>query len=177
MHMKYIFHNFRMTIFHDQKTLSLNFIITSLFLYIVSRKIFVEYLFLEYRFVSFDISVLANTITSQIFIIICLRELRFFLLLFALNLWSIAFSKTGRFLFICSFAARFQETRTSMTEPIFKKVTSCYFTKYKLHHRWLMSKFSDILMLTCRKIFSAFFPILHETFSNSCGFLYTYLGL
>ena len=177
MHMNYIFHNFRMTIFHDQKTLSLNFIITSVSLHYVSRKIFVEYLFLEYLFVSFDISVLANTVTSQIFIIICLRELRFFLLLFVLNLWSTAFSKTVRLLFICSFAASFQETRTSMTEPIFKKVTSCYFTKYKLHHRRLMSKFSDILMLACRKIFSAFFPILHETFSNSCDFLYMYLGL
>ena len=174
--MNYIFHNFRMTIFHDQKTLSLNFIITSVSLHYVSRKIFVEYLFLEYLFVSFDISVLANTVTSQIFIIICLRELRFFLL-FVLNLWSTAFSKTVRLLFICSFAASFQETRTSMTEPIFKKVTSCYFTKYKLHHRRLMSKFSDILMLACRKIFSAFFPILHETFSNSCDFLYMYLGL
>ena len=133
--MNYIFHNFRMTIFHDQKTLSLNFIITSVSLHYVSRKIFVEYLFLEYLFVSFDISVLANTVTSQIFIIICLRELRFFLLLFVLNLWSTAFSKTVRLLFICSFAASFQETRTSMTELIFKKVTSCYFTKYKLHHR------------------------------------------
>ena len=74
MHMNYIFHNFRMTIFHDQKTLSLNFIITSVSLHYVSRKIFVEYLFLEYLFVSFDISVLANTVTSQIFIIICLRD-------------------------------------------------------------------------------------------------------
>ena len=30
-----------------------------------------------------------------------------------------------------------------------------------------MSKFSKILILVCRKIFSAF---LNETFSNSCGF-------
>ena len=39
-----------------------------------------------------------------------------------------------------------------------------------LHHRCLMSKFSKILILVCRKIFSAFYPILHETFSSSYGF-------
>ena len=39
-----------------------------------------------------------------------------------------------------------------------------------LHCRWLMSKFSEILILVCRKIFSAFYQILHETFSNSYGF-------
>ena len=39
-----------------------------------------------------------------------------------------------------------------------------------LHCRCLMSKFSEILILVCRKIFSAFYPILHETFSNSYGF-------
>ena len=33
-----------------------------------------------------------------------------------------------------------------------------------------MSKFPEILILVWRKIFSAFYPILHETFSNSCGF-------
>ena len=39
-----------------------------------------------------------------------------------------------------------------------------------LHHRCLMSKFPEILILLCKKIFSVFYPILHETFSNSCGF-------
>ena len=39
-----------------------------------------------------------------------------------------------------------------------------------LHCRCLMLKFSEILMLVCRKILSAFYPILHETFSNSYGF-------
>ena len=39
-----------------------------------------------------------------------------------------------------------------------------------LHRRCLISKFSEILILVCRKIFSAFYPILHETFSNSYGF-------
>ena len=39
-----------------------------------------------------------------------------------------------------------------------------------LHLRCLMSKFSEMLILVCRKIFSAFYPILHETFSNSYGF-------
>ena len=30
---------------------------------------------------------------------------------------------------------------------------------------------SKILILVCGKIFSAFYPILHETFSNNCSFL------
>ena len=33
-----------------------------------------------------------------------------------------------------------------------------------LHRRCLMLKFSEILILTFGKIFSAFYPILHETF-------------
>ena len=33
-----------------------------------------------------------------------------------------------------------------------------------------MLKFSKILILVCRKILSAFSLILHDTFSNSCGF-------
>ena len=37
------FHNFRMIIFHDQKTLSLNFIVTSVSLYYyVTTKIFID---------------------------------------------------------------------------------------------------------------------------------------
>ena len=39
-----------------------------------------------------------------------------------------------------------------------------------LHRRYLMSKFSEMLILVNRKIYSAFYPILHETFSNSYGF-------
>ena len=39
-----------------------------------------------------------------------------------------------------------------------------------LHRRSLMSKFSEMLILVNRKIFSAFYPILHETFSNSFVF-------
>ena len=43
-----------------------------------------------------------------------------------------------------------------------------------LHGRsCLMSKFPEILILLCRKIFSVFYPIFHETFSNSCGFALT----
>ena len=34
-----------------------------------------------------------------------------------------------------------------------------------LHRRSLILKFSEILTLVYRKIFSAFYPILHETFS------------
>ena len=32
-----------------------------------------------------------------------------------------------------------------------------------------MSKFTEMLMLVCRKICSAFYPTLHESFSNSYG--------
>ena len=39
-----------------------------------------------------------------------------------------------------------------------------------LHRRCSMSKFSAILMLVFRKTFSAFYPILLETFSNSYCF-------
>ena len=39
-----------------------------------------------------------------------------------------------------------------------------------LHCRCLMLKFSEMLILVCRKIFSAFYPILHETLSSSYGF-------
>ena len=38
------------------------------------------------------------------------------------------------------------------------------------HSRCLMLRFSEILILVCRKIFSAFCLILHETFSSSYGF-------
>ena len=33
-----------------------------------------------------------------------------------------------------------------------------------------MLKFTEMLMLVSRKIFSAFYPTLHESFSNSYGF-------
>ena len=39
-----------------------------------------------------------------------------------------------------------------------------------LHRRCLMSKFSKMLILVCRKIFSALYTILHETFSISYSF-------
>ena len=41
-----------------------------------------------------------------------------------------------------------------------------------LHRRCWMSKFPEILILLCRKIFSVFCPIFHKTFSNSCGFAF-----
>ena len=37
-----------------------------------------------------------------------------------------------------------------------------------LHHRSLISAFTEMLMLVCRKIFSA----LHESFSNNYGFAF-----
>ena len=39
-----------------------------------------------------------------------------------------------------------------------------------LHCRCLMWKFTEMLILVCRKVFSAFQPILHESFSNSYAF-------
>ena len=35
--------------------------------------------------------------------------------------------------------------------------------------RCLTSKFSENLLRVCRKMFSAFYLILHETFTNTCG--------
>ena len=104
---------------------------------------------------------------SQDFIIIW-RSTDFILLLFVSNLLSIAFLETTGVLFSCSFAASFQETTICMTESVFNKV--CYVAKYKLHRRRLMSKFSETLMLACRKIFSAFYSILHEAFSSGWVF-------
>ena len=60
----------------------------------------------------------------------------------------------------CSFAANFQETITTMIESVFSKV--CYIVKYKLHYRLLMFKFSEILTVARRKIFSAFYPLLFQ---------------
>ena len=65
-------------------------------------------------------------------------------------------------LFSCSFAASFQETMISMVESVFNNV--CGIAKYKLYCRCLMLKFSEILMLACRKIFCAFYPILMKLF-------------
>ena len=53
-----------------------------------------------------------------------------------------------------------------------------------LRHRCLMWEFSESLTLVCRKTFSAFYLILHETFSSSYSFphmqefnpLYPHLG-
>ena len=59
-----------------------------------------------------------------------------FILLDLLKQWGVLFN--------CWFLARFQETKTSMIMSIFNKVARCYFTKYKLHRRWLISKFSEI---------------------------------
>ena len=39
-----------------------------------------------------------------------------------------------------------------------------------LHRKCLMSKFSEILILVCRKTFSPFYQMFHETFSKSSGF-------
>ena len=39
-----------------------------------------------------------------------------------------------------------------------------------LHHRCLMSKFSEMFILVCRKMFCAFYLILHKTFSDSYDF-------
>ena len=68
-----------------------------------------------------------------------------------LNRWRNFFLKFVQYLFL-----------ESVFVPLDKSVL--------LHRRCLMSKFSEMLILVCRKIFSAFYPILHETFSNSYSF-------
>ena len=80
-----------------------------------------------------------------------------------LNLWFIRFLKKLRVVFSSSIVSNFQKTKLSMTDSIFNKVGSCYFTKYKLNRRCFMSKFSEILIVVYRKIYSGFYPNLHET--------------
>ena len=68
-----------------------------------------------------------------------------------LNRWRIFFLKFVQYLFL-------ESVFVSSDKPVL------------LHRKCLMSKFSEMLILVCRKIFSAFYLILHETFSNSYGF-------
>ena len=68
-----------------------------------------------------------------------------------LNRWRNFFLKFVQYLFL-----------ESVFVPLDKSVL--------FHRRCLVSKFSEMLILVCRKIFSAFYPILHETFSNSYSF-------
>ena len=81
-------------------------------------------------------------------------------MLFVMNLWSIRFLKNLEGLF--SISSKFQITETSRIEFILSKVGRCYFTKYKLHGKYLMSKFSEILKQARRKTFSGFDPIWYE---------------
>ena len=68
------------------------------------------------------------------------------------------------------------------TNPVFQSLGG---KSALLHHRGLMLKFTEMSMLVSRKIFSAFYPTLHESFSNSHVFallqefniFYPHLGL
>ena len=65
-----------------------------------------------------------------------------------LNRWLNFFLKFVQYLFLESFFVSLEKS-------------------ISLNCRCLMSKFSEMFILLSRKIFSAFYPILHETFSNS----------
>ena len=118
-----------------------------------------------------------NAINSQNFHIIYSNELRLYFVICVeslvywislkkwgfysvVHLWQVFWKHLWLRPFSCSFVAGFLET--SMAETIFCQVGGCYFIKYKLHRRCLMAKFSEILIMACRKIF-CFYPILHET--------------
>ena len=121
-------------------------------------------LFLESLFVFLDKSVLVNTVTFQNFIIICLKKIKFYFTTIRVAPFGLLhFLKQRGILFNFSFAASFQKTIAS----IFNKV--CFFAKYKFHRRCLISKFSEIVIPAYRKIFSEFYPIFHETFSDREG--------
>ena len=132
---------------------------------------------LEYLLVSLSKSVLVNTFNSQNFILICLEDINKNLFCYSLlNRWCIAFLKTGFFvhLFICSKLSRYKNIYDRV--HFCNKVASCYFTNYKLHQRCLMLNFLKFWYWRAEEL-SAFYPIIHETFSNSCVILLMYLGL
>lgn len=58
-----------------------------------------------------------------------------------------------------------------MLESIFNKVRRYCFSKYKLHRRRFLSKYSEILTLAFRKVFGAFVPVLHEANPIAAVFL------
>ena len=70
------------------------------------------------------------------------------------------------------FSAEYLPTTASEIRIVFSlRIFFCFLDKsVLLHRRCLMSKFFDLLMLVYRKIFCAFNPVMHETFSKSYGF-------
>ena len=69
------------------------------------------------------------------------------------------------------FSLNLQKTATEICRLSLLKIFFISLDKsVLLHRRCLMSKFPEILILMCRKIFYVFYMILHETFSNNCGF-------
>ena len=85
--------------------------------------------------------------------------------------WSIEFLKKAGILLSCSPLGNFQKTKTYMLESIFNKVRRYCFSKYKLHRRRFLSKYSEILTLAFRKVFGAFVPVLHEANPIAAVFL------
>ena len=71
---------------------------------------FVEYLYLESFFVSLDKFVLASTINSHNFVIICLNKPRFYFFIISVESLVLHFLKPP-VLFSCAFAGSFQETK------------------------------------------------------------------
>ena len=71
---------------------------------------FVEYLYLEPFFVSLDKFVLASTINSHNFVIICLNKPRFYFFIISVESLVLHFLKPP-VLFSCAFAGSFQETK------------------------------------------------------------------
>ena len=66
------------------------------------------------------------------------------------------------------FAEYLPTTASDIRTIYFLRIFFCFFRIICFFHcRCFILKCSEILMLVCRKIFSAFCPILQETFSNS----------
>ena len=83
---------------------------------------FVEYLYLESFFVSLDKFVLASTINSHNFVIICLNKILFFH--YFCWIFSLAFLKTPSFVQLCIFR-KLSRNKATMIESIFNKIASC----------------------------------------------------
>ena len=125
------------------------------------------------------IASVANTINSQNLMIIRLENLKFYFAAICAATCNLVKSGLNHrcfcFLKACCKWANEQNPHC-FKKMQWNKVASSSFTKCKLHCRCLMSEYSEILILACRKIYSAFYLILHEICSNSCGFPLMYLG-
>ena len=103
-----------------------------------------------------------NKHNSENFLIICLKEQRFYFapICVVSNGWGHFFKQWG----FCSVDHLQQAFRKQYHLWLSPFLTKFAVAQYKLHHRCLMSKFPEILILACRKIFCAFYNLTWNFF-------------